>query len=187
MPRISNLGAAIGGWVVVTLLVAAGTARAQDQSLRGLSGEWHLASRSAEDDIDASIARVTGQMNVFVREMARSRIDEAVDPEQRVALDVEENAVVVQVGSWGPVRLSLDGRYVRRGDAGHEIRARALVSRGQLTIEQVTSEGTRVLYFQPDGDRLRMSVRIRSERLPEDIVHRLPYRRTADAPRLASR
>lgn len=44
---------------------------------------------------------------------------------------------------------------------------------------QAANEGSRVSYFSgsQNGNAMRMTVRIQSERLPEDIVYRLDYRR----------
>jgi hypothetical protein len=161
---------------------------AQEEVARAYAGEWRLADRDAEARIDRAVARVTQQMNFFVRTIASERIDEAVNPDRRVLIEpAGARHIMIAVGRDRPVRLPLNGRYVRAvSPEGRAFRMRAMVAHGQLTIQETTDEGSRVLYFQNRGDALVMSTRIQSHQLPADIVYQLRYQRM-DAPRIASR
>ena len=148
--------------------------------LESLDGTWRLATPNAEGEIDRSIARVVDRMSFFIRGIAQSRIDESVNPDRVVRIQPERERVRVALDSWGPVELSLDGRqrWARSTD-GQPIRVRAALSGEHLTLVQAANEGSRVSYFSgsPDGNAMRMTVRIQSDRLPEDIIYRLDYRR----------
>lgn len=145
-----------------------------------VAGEWRLADGDAEAQIDRAISEVTGQMSFFTRGIATGRIDEAVNPDERVRIEASgAEDVVVAIGEGDPVTLALNGPYVRTtGADGQSLRVRARTTGDRLIIEEVTDQGTRVLAFQPRGDALVMTTRIRSDRLPADIVYGLDYRRT---------
>lgn len=148
------------------------------ETIDGLEGVWHLADADAEARIDRAVSEVTDQMSFFVRGIANGRIDEAVNPDRRVTIEpAGEGHLRVAIGRGAPVRLPLDGRYVRTtGANGQPVRTRALLRNGSFAIQEVTEQGSRTLYFRRHGDSLVMATRIRSSQLPADIVYRLRYR-----------
>lgn len=149
---------------------------------REVSGDWQLAEGDAESQIDRAVDRVTSQMNVFTRGIAQSRIDEALNPDRRVRLEADGEHVLYAIGNREGLRLPLSGQVVETtDDEGNAIRVRATATDGQLTIEERSERGTRFSYFQPRGNGLVVATRIRSERLPEDIVYRLQYRRASSS------
>lgn len=156
-----------------------GEVSSQDRELvQSLAGEWHLAENDAEEQIDRAIGEVTGQMSFFARGIASDRIDEAVNPDERVSIEAAGDDIVVAVGEGQPVRLTVNGPAVRgTGADGQPLRARATLRGDALSIEEQTDRGTRILTLQPRGDALAMTTRIRAERLPDDIVYDLRYRR----------
>lgn len=168
--------------LAAALLLPSPTAVSQAPSLPPVEGEWRLATRNPEAVIDRAIVDVVNEMNFFVRDIAASRIDEALNAEQRVAIESgEARRVRLAIDQWGPVELPLDGRAQRvRDSRGEPIRARALVRAEHLTLEQITDEGTRVTYFSPgpSPDTMTMAVRVRSPRLPRDIVYHLRFARS---------
>ncbi|MGE0790492.1 MAG: hypothetical protein AB7S26_32745 [Sandaracinaceae bacterium] len=143
-----------------------------------LEGAWILASRSAEATIDAAITRVTDQMDLIARPIAQSRIDDAVNPEHRIAFDGDAEAIRITLDDWGPVEVHPGGpaRRVRASD-GTPLTVRARLRAECLVLQQRAEDGARVSFFSPDGERLTMVARVQSEQLPRDIVYRLPYRR----------
>jgi hypothetical protein len=152
-----------------------------------LAGEWHLAESNAEGEIDRAISDVTGQMNVFARGIANGQIDESVNPDERVSIEAAREGIVVAIGRGHPVSLALNGPAVPTTGADDQpLRTRAILRGGRLSIEEQNDQGTRILTFQPRGDALVVTTRIRSDRLPDDIVFRLRYRR-AEGGGVASR
>lgn len=172
---------AIAPLAAALLLPSPRAAVSQAPSLPPVEGEWRLATRDPERVIDRAIVDVVNEMNFFVRDIAASRIDEALNAERRVAIESGERRVRLAIDRWGPVELPLDGRAQRvRDSRGEPIRARALVRAEHLTLEQITDEGTRVTYFSagPDPSSMTMAVRVRSPRLPRDIVYHLRFTRS---------
>ncbi len=149
--------------------------------VRSLAGEWQLAQSDAEARIDHAISEVTGQMSFFARGIANDRIDEAVDPDERVSIEVPDGEhVVVAIGQAEPARLELNGPPVRAtGVDGQPVSRRAVLRGEHLVIEERTAQGTRTLTFAPRGDALVVSTRIRADQLPDAIEYDLRYRRGA--------
>lgn len=162
-----------------TLPAPDGEVSAQDRELvRSLEGEWRLTEADAEAKIDAAIAAVTQQMGSFIGGIASGRIDEAVDADERLRVEAAGDAVLFALGDGVPLRLPLNGPAVSTtNDAGETVRTRAMVEGERLLIEEQTPQGARILIFEPRGDALELTTRIRSERLPEDIVYGLRYER----------
>jgi hypothetical protein len=163
------------GLVVVLSAFHAVSADAQD--LRACVGEWRLADRDAEARIDQAVARVTNQMDFFVRAIAHGQIDNAVNPETRVMIDADgPDHVVVAVGRSRPIRLRLNGPAIQTTSSdGRRVSTRATWGGGVLTLHERTDQGVRLLHFRPRGEQLVVSTRIQSERLPADIVYSLHY------------
>lgn len=167
--------------LAAALLLPSPRAVSQAPALPPVEGEWRLATRDPERVIDRAIVDVVNEMNFFVRDIAASRIDQALNAERRVAIESGERRVRLAIDRWGPVELPLDGRTQRvRDSRGEPIRARALVRAEHLTLEQITDEGTRVTYFSrgPDENSMTMAVRVRSSQLPRDIVYHLRFTRS---------
>jgi hypothetical protein len=146
--------------------------------LRELAGEWHLANRDAEARIDRAVSEVTNQMNFLTRGIANGRIDEAVNPDERVSIEADgASHIVFAIGRGRPVRLEIGGPSVASTSAdGRAQRVRAVVRGGRLSIHEQVDGGTRVLTFRRRGDTLWMTTRIQSDRLPDEIVYGLDYR-----------
>lgn len=161
----------------------------QDRELvQSLAGEWHLAESDAEAQIDRAISDVTAQMNVFVRGIAKERIEEEVNPDERVLIEpAGDGIIVVAIGPGQPVRLALNGPPVQTVDTeGRPLRTRAILRGDALCIEEQSEQGTRTVTLQRRDTGLVMTARIRSDQLPDAIVYRLSYRR-AEAGEVAIR
>lgn len=174
-------------FALVIYAVLAPLARSQAPSPPSdVDGTWQLATPGAERQIDRAIERVTSRLNVFIRGIARSRIDETVNPERRIRIQQDDGLARVSFDDWTVrVRLGDRPRRVRIG-SGEALLVSGAVRNGRLTIVQTASEGSRVSYFGLRNGRMQMATRIRSERLPEDIVYHLSYDRVGDR-RVASR
>lgn len=167
------------------LLIAMGAAwapspgRGQATALESFSGTWALAG--GRSDMAEGIDRVVDQLNIFIREIARSEMHRRLHAEERVRLHVrDEETIDFGYDDWGPVRLQLNAspRSVR-GPEGDTVRISMRFSRGRLIHRHVAGQGHRTSVFSLSGDasRLSMAVRIGADQLPADIRYRLIYRR----------
>jgi len=175
---------------LLLLGLAAETAHAQADppsdadKVRPYVGQWSLTADDPEAQIDRAVAEGTEALGFGLREIARERLAGAIDAERRVDVRLDGEVVVITLGSWGPHRLPLDGRFVRAdAEDGTRLQARAMIAHGSLVIEQRTGEGARVVYFHRRGDRLVLGMRLTADRLPRDIVYQLPYGRARIARR----
>jgi hypothetical protein len=177
-------------WVGVVAMAAAlvgavclpSASQSQTAALDSFGGTWVFSGGQAQlRSMDDSLNRVVDQMNLFIREIARSEIHRRIDHEQRVRLVVHgERAISLGLDDWGPIEVPLNGgaRSVE-GPDGDRVRASAAFRNGRLIWRQVTSQGSRVNAFtvSGDGSRLGMGVTISAGQLPADIRYRLSYRR----------
>jgi hypothetical protein len=181
--RASN---AIGGLAMMTVGVALAVgapARSQTAALTDFTGSYRFSGRPAErQGLETAIDEVADQLNVFIREIARGEMRRRIQPEDSVRIRVmDETTVALGYGDWGPVELSLGpGGQRVRGPTGDMQRVSLAFERGRLIHRERQGEGerTNVFSLSPDGRRLRMSSRIASDRLPDDIRYRLSFRRT---------
>ena len=175
----------ITGVAALALLVGssavAGPVGSQTTDLQSFSGTWELAG--GHTNLTNALNRVSDQLNLFIREIARSELHRRIRPERRLSLGVEDGSGL-RLGwdSWGPVRLVV-GQGARQvtGPDGNRIRASLRFQNGRLTQRHVADQGSRVTTYQlsPDARTLTMGVRITASQLPVDIVYRLRYRRTS--------
>lgn len=154
----------------------------QGVALEDFQGEYAFVGGEREERrLDAAIDAVVDQMNIFVREIARGRIHGQVRPEGRVRIEVVgAHHVRFELDGWGPHVVSLDGRERRvRGPDESDTRLSARFHGGRLHVRQVSPQGERrsSMALAGDRERMRMSVRIRSARLPDDIRYALTYRK----------
>jgi hypothetical protein len=131
--------------------------------------------------MDDAINRVVDQLNLFIREIARSEIHRRVNHEQRVVLGVRgDDRMTLALDDWGPVEIPIGrGSNHVRGPGGDQVRVSARFADGRLVYRQSASQGARqnVFSLTGDGSRLVMGVSISAGQLPADIRYRLTYRR----------
>jgi hypothetical protein len=167
---------------IVTLAGAAlwpTTSHSQTVSLESYQGAFLLASRRDVDSMHRAIDRVVDQLNLFIREIARSEIRRRIGAEQRIELSVSNDRLEASFDRWG-VEIPIDGRLRQiRGPGGENLRVSVRFSDGHLIERRVSDQGERVnvLSLSPDTEHLTMQVRISSSQLPDDIRYALSYRR----------
>jgi hypothetical protein len=126
--------------------------------------------------LEKAIEAVVEHMNLFVRDIARSRLRDT----NRVA-----SSLVIQRD--GPrITVSLDDRTYSaelggapvtvRGSTGDSLRLTHRLH-GQRLVQTFEGErGSRINTFYVDGEgRLRLDVVVRSPQLPRDLLYRLSY------------
>jgi hypothetical protein len=173
-----------GGMSAILLALAAlvpSPSRSQTAELESFHGSFVFTQDQAElTSMNHAIDRVVDQLNLFIREIARSEIRRRITPEHRIRLAVQGDRVTVSFDQWGPVELAIGGpgRQVQ-GPAGDRIRASVSFRGGRLIERRIAARGSRTNVFRlsADAQRLHMEVRIASEQLPAHIRYRLSYRR----------
>jgi len=141
-------------------------------------GEYRFTGGASEEAARLrAIEEVVADMNVFVRGIARARLERSTRIPSRVAID--------RIGSRTSVRLDAH-RYVTETDdepvlvtspSGERVRLRHRLA-GVVLVETLDGEqGGRINRFACRGRGLRFDVRVHSPRLPRDLVFRTSYGR----------
>jgi hypothetical protein len=159
------------------LPLSAGPARAQMPDLRGV----YAIDISSSDDIESAIDRGTESMNFLIQGLARSRIAQTSPRYERIEISRTDTTVSVQFDSREPIVIPLDGRSVSwiREDGGRDD-VSAQWSATQLVMDfNAGSDGERIntLVLGPDGNELKLNVKLLSTHLPVPITYALVYRR----------
>lgn len=168
------------------MLAAVPTGEVRSQSategtaLEDFSGTYRFSNTARERrGLEQAIDHVADQLNIFIREIARGEMRRRVTPEPSVTIRVvDETHVAWGIGEWGPHQVVLNSRgRTLRGRNGDEHRMSLHFRRGQLVHRESHGQGSRVdvLTLSPDHRRLRMSARIASDQLPDDIRYRLSF------------
>lgn len=149
------------------------------EPLSKLSGQWRFAGGSQQrSSVEQAIEEVVDDMNVFVRGIARSRLEDANRVPPEIAITPDGENLTVQIGEevyTGPI----SGETVRvRNPEGGISRMRYKFRDGSLYQIFRADDGDRINVFTPrdDGDGVSMWVTMRSDRLPKDVKYRLSYR-----------
>lgn len=179
--RFFGLGLVAALVLALASLVPA-PSRSQTVPLESFAGTWAFAGGQADlQGMDDAINRVVDQLNLFIREIARSEIHRRINHEQRVVLGVRgDDRMTLALDDWGPVEIPIGGGSNRvRGPGGDQVRVSARFVNGRLVYRQSTPQGVRqnVFSLAGDGARLTMGVSITADQLPADIRYRLTYRR----------
>lgn len=147
-------------------------------ALGTFSGTFEFVGGEAErDGVDAAIDAVVSEMNVFIRSIARSRLSAANPVPSNVKIGPHPRGVEIMFDERKYVS-ELDGDYTRVvGVTGERVRYKVETAKRRLTQVFVGDSGTRKNTFALTGDRLVISVRVRSEQLPRPLEYRLTFRR----------
>lgn len=160
-------------------VAASEPAAAVDSVLERLLGSYrHAGGERDKKARDDAIDDVVKHMNVLVRSIARSRLEQAnpIPARVRIARIGDDLSISMDDRSY---RAPIDGRSVKvKGITGDELEMHFRVD-GQTLVQIFEGDGGgRINRFSPSGDgELTMKVRVFSERLPKDLEYRLGYRR----------
>lgn len=188
VPHSGRLSFVAAACVLVLVLVALPHPGASQVLPQGFEGDWHFAGGARERQrLSQAIDSVVGQLNVFIRGLARREMHRNIQPEPRISIDIQgSNSVRLTLGTWGPHRVVLDGRMQGvRGPDGSDTRLQALYDGQRIVIRQHSPRGLRESWLslaesQEPGppEWLFMQVRVASDQLPTPVRYTLSYRRT---------
>ena len=149
-----------------------------EEPLSRLSGQWQFAGGHYQrSSVEQAIDDVVDEMNVFVRGIARSRLEDANRVPPEIVIEPNGENLTVQIGEetyTGPI----SGETVRvRNPEGGISRMRYKFRDGSLYQIFRAEDGDRINVFTPreDGQGVSMWVTMRSDRLPKDVKYRLSY------------
>lgn len=162
---------------------ARGSDTPPSEGLERLAGGYVFAGGDRERGaVNDAIDSVVDRLNLFIREIARGRIREAIQPEPRVEVDVVGAELVrLRLGDWQSPVAHVDGTPLDvRGPDGSDTRFSVRYRNGRLATRATTSRGTREIWLSlsdDDAGWLFSQVRVSSNQLPESIRYTLSYRR----------
>jgi hypothetical protein len=153
-------------------------ARADAGSAPALAGSYRFAGGDAERRaLQQAIDKAVDRVSVFVREVARDRLENANPVPSELTLGVDDSTLTLAYGAES-FTAPLDGRTVRiKARGGEEMQLRLEPSK--TFVDQVFSseDGSRTNRLRPSGDKLVVEVVVRAPKLEKALVYRLTYAR----------
>ena len=156
-------------------------AEASDEGSRPtLEGRWVIESMSAaERRRDAGVERCVDALPLLYRPIARSRIRRALPVPRRIALRIRGNRIRTLIGNYD-LNFPFDGSSHPFTDPwGDDLHLSQRYTGTELRQRFVGGGGDKrhTLQLSDDGERMTLTVRIGSNRLPTPATYRATYRR----------
>jgi hypothetical protein len=133
------------------------------------------------DDVKAAIERSIQHMNFIVRPIARHRLTRTNHPPAHLTFANHPDTLVVTFEGANPIVTPRDGSLIPwvSGVSKEVYRVKAVVAGDTLHQTIVASDGHRVddFIFSAGGERVRLDVRLFTERLPTPLMYSLAFRR----------
>ncbi|MFK7986333.1 MAG: hypothetical protein AB8I08_09905 [Sandaracinaceae bacterium] len=165
----------------VLLLAAAYPTGAQSPPEDGLSGTWALVSsvEGGRATIQGAFDRALLHANVFLRALARQRVDVDVLLARRITVAFEGERISTTLSTRRPhTFLTRRGHPERvRGENGDPVELTQTEDDGRLQLYFRFDEGQRWTVLEANGDRLRLTTTIDADRLEDNVHFVLRYRR----------
>jgi hypothetical protein len=129
--------------------------------------------------IGEAIEDVLAAMTFIVRPIARKRLKAATRVPERVKIHIDDDAITIELGDQ-VYKTPADGRPMTViGSDGEEVELRMRVIENALEQSFNKVDGGKDNTFRRVGARkMRLAVRIHSEKLPKDLKYALTYTRT---------
>jgi hypothetical protein len=147
---------------------------------QAFDGEYVFAGGQKErDGVDAAVEASVAGLNPMVRNMGRTRLQEANGVPQRVVIDVNGDRVDVSFDGASH-ETSLDGVAIKtESREGEKVKVSHRMRGAQLfeLIDGVGGDRSNEFKLSSDGTRLTMAVEISSSQLPVPVVYKLTYKR----------
>ncbi len=180
-PEMRSIFSALVLAALVLAAVPSGFARAEERPLAALEGRWELVDPARQKRIvRREVDRVIDQMSFLVRGIARGRARREIRPPERLVLALSgRDRVDLRFGEKPAQRCRTDGRPRRAPDADAAVSCR--VDGDKLVRRSARDDGAQLatLWADPDGETLRVAIRIDSHHLPDTIEYELVYRRAS--------
>ncbi len=153
-------------------------ARADAGTAPALAGSYRFAGGDGERRaLERAIDKAVDGVSVFVREVARDRLENANPVPSQLTVGVDDSTLTLAYGEES-FTAPLDGRTVRiKAHGGEELQLRLEPSK--TFVDQVFSseDGSRTNRLRPSGDKLLVEVVVRAPKLEKALVYRLTYAR----------
>jgi hypothetical protein len=152
-----------------------------------LTGTWRL-DRSRSDNIDNVVNRETRSLSTTDQERARTMLTRRLDSPEMLALQ-RQGRQITMVSTSGP-QVSFDANGVTRTETnnnGRNVRVRASLAGEQLSVNSTGDRGNDYnVTFTPidNGQRLRVTRSIYTDRLNRPVTVNSVYERSADTAQL---
>jgi hypothetical protein len=163
--------------VALSLIALTSTARAQ-VSVDEYNGTYVYApSERDQERIEREIDEATAPLGPVKQKIARSRLEDAIEPYPRIEVIIGDRDVLLRYGQR-EFELRLDASPVEAvGLNGEDVTTKAWMSGETLTHALLGDRGARYveLHFEQDGAFVVTT--IESEDLPHEIQYGLEYRR----------
>ena len=177
--RAHFLRTVMPGAAAVTCLAANSALAAE--SAGPLSGVFKYVGGSRQRArLDAAIEDVVSQMNFMVRGIARSRLQDGLQPKPLIKLDVRSSHARLVIPGVPDVEGPLDGSPCKwRSPEGELMTLRLRHDGNVLDFRYVGSGGgSRMTYrFNEDASRVQLRSAVDHQRLPGTIRYSLSYAR----------
>jgi hypothetical protein len=143
-------------------------------------GEYvFVGGQKERDGVGAAIEASIASLNPMIRNMGRTRLQEANPVPQRAVIGVDGDRVQILLDGAGH-EAGLDGTPIKgespQGDkvkVSHRMRGAALVE----LIDGVGGDRNNEFRLNADGSRLTMTTKITSSQLPIPVEYRLTFKR----------
>lgn len=146
-----------------------------------LHGSFKLVGGATQKaKIEAAIDKATDDMFPGIRGIARSRLKDSNKAWARIEITVAGKFIKIEQVGHRAVTAPSNGVAVPvRSKHGDRAKATHKMEGGKLVQKLVADEGGRSNTYQlsADGETLKVTSRIWSKRLPEDVVYHLTYQR----------
>jgi hypothetical protein len=180
-------GTVAAALVALGLALAAGSTGAQEEVAaeaeapgEPLTGTFELAEPHAQAQrrVHRAIDRAADRVNFLIRGFARDRLRDKNPIHRRVQTRVRDGLVTVIYDD--DRYTSAEGQWRSIVATGERVRLLQQVRGNRIYQRFVGEDGEKqmVLTFEENGPRMWLDVTVRSDKLPEPLRYRLPFRRT---------
>jgi len=146
-----------------------------------LTGTYRYVGGAAQRQrLESAIDRTVQQLNALIRGIGRRRLTESNQIRDAVELKIQGDKVTTIFTPGGTVTTTLGASAISwTTDTGKSVKVKSALVKGRLVQDFQADDGSRRNVFTVDasGDKLTLSVTIRSDRMPEPLKYALSYRR----------
>lgn len=162
-----------------TMAHSAASTAAAPPALASVNGQWKKSSTSEQEAQRARVIQdATADFNVYIRGIARGRLEKRTTAPEFLSVDVDEHHISLRYagGHW---KIPLNGKAQNMALSDGTGTVSAVVDRGSVVIVAVGENGRRTTTYTPstDGRTMLWTVSITSERLSKPVMASATFRR----------